>query len=478
MSPARLHAHEVGLSENVVVAVEEVSKAAPRPDPQPPRWLARVLPGVQWSALADPDLEDEDDDLDEGVTRRQGALQPVSFELAAGQGLGLVGNGDATKTLLTLLIGLYPPSTGRIKIRGLVAPLLRFSELNFSGKNGKASLSVMSRFLHWPPDFLRNRWDEIVDFAHLEEVDELGFPPGSIEYDQARTKRLFLSAVMHLDASVYAVLRSFAGSDAVMFERCSELLEQRQREGCAIIQTGKAPADVAQYCHEAILFDETGAPVFRGRLGAVANVMAERRAIEKRKRAFDVAVRALLVGNDPEVVLGSQGGTIEIELDVFEAMNVVLRLRFVDSGGNELTVEYSEQVRAEPGIYRLDVAVPPGLLDDGSYTATLLASRPLPRKRADDEEPSPDGAQLTLEGVEPRPGNGGEPAPDGAELSADGDEPSPDAEEPPPAVELLSFEVSSRTGGDGSNPMFGVAAEDGDYAAPGDVEWDVRRIEA
>lgn len=481
MNRSWLHAHEVALAEDVVVAVEGVSKAAPRPEPQPPRWLARVLPGVKWSALNDPNLEDLEEELEEaGATRRAGALEDVSLEVRAGEGLGLVGDRDATKTLLTLLIGLYPPSTGRITIRGRVAPLLRYSDINLSGKHGKSSLKVVSRFLQWPPDFLRSRWDEIVDFAHLEEVDELGFPRDSLEYEQARAKRLFLSAVMHLDATVYAVLKSFAGSDEAMFERCTAVLDQRQREGCAIIHTGRGPEDVARYCHEAVLFED-GAPIFRGRLGAVATVVAERRAAEKRKRGFTVAVRALLVGEDPDVILGPQGGTIEIELDVFQALNVVLRLQFADEQGTEVTVEYPELFQVELGIYRLEIAVPAGLLDEGVYTATLFASRPL-RGSGDDAESSPQGEQLTLEGVEP-PSDGADPSalagnPESvdAEALSDAEKPPPVDDEPPP-IELMRFEVSSQAGDDGATPVFGVVPDDGDYAAPREVEWNVRRVE-
>ena len=256
MSRSWLAPH-VRLQEGVLLSVEGISKAAPKPPAQPPQWMARFLPGVQWSAKGRDSEEDfEDDDLDdEAEARRAGVLKEVSFQLSSGEGLGLVGDTDATQTVMVLLAGLYPPSTGRVAIRGRIAPLFRFSQLNFSGGTGKSSLQVISRFMHWPSDFLRKQWDEIVDFAHLDEIDELGFVPRSIEYEEARTKRLFLSSVMHLDASVYLVFKAFAGTDTAMAERCSDVLEQRQREGCAIVQNGKAPEQVARFCREAILFD-------------------------------------------------------------------------------------------------------------------------------------------------------------------------------------------------------------------------------
>jgi ABC-2 type transport system ATP-binding protein len=436
MGRARLATNDVGLGDAVLLSVEGISRAAPRPPAQPPRWLARVLPGVQWSEAArEEDLEEDDLD-EEGESRPAGVLEEVSFQLAPGEGLGLVGDLEATNTLLTLLAGLYPPSTGRIAIRGRVAPLLRFSDLNFSGGTGKTSLKVVSGFLHWPRDFLRTRWDEIVDFAHLDEVDELGFTRGSLEYEQARTKRLFLSSVMHLDASVYLVKKAFAGTDTAMFERCCDVLEQRQREGCAILETGKDPEGVARFCRDAILFKE-GAPIFQGRLGAVATVIAEQRALAKKKRERRLKVRALLVSEDDEVpILGSEGGTIEIELDVFQDLAVRLTLRFAAEEGRDATVvEYPELFEVTPGIYRLAIQVPAGLLGDGVYTATLVATG------------------QPVEGVE----------------------------EPPPTVDLLSFEVSSQTDTEAdteAGPEFGVIVDGGEQANAKDVRWHVRRVEA
>jgi ABC-type polysaccharide/polyol phosphate transport system ATPase subunit len=435
MSRTRFASH-VELEEGVLLSVEGISKGPKKPPAQPPQWMARFLPGVQWSVAGrDDDSEDfEDDDLmeQESEGKRAGALREVSFQLAPGEGLGLLGDTNATQTLLMLVAGLYPPSTGRVAVRGRIAPVFRFSQLNFSNGTGKSSLKVISRFMHWPPDFLRKRWDEIVDFAHLDEVDEFGFPPKSVEYEEARTKRLFLSSVMHLDASVYLVFKAFAGSDSAMAERCSDVLEQRQREGCAIVQNGVEPEHVARLCRDAILFDE-GTEVFRGRLGAVATFMADQHEREQQKHQQRLPVRALLVDQDGEVpTFGDEGGTLEIELDVFKTLAVWLSLRFADSGGHEhVKVDRLEPLDVTPGIYRVGIKVPRGLLAEGVYSATLVATG--------------------------RPAEG--------------------EEGPPPSRELLSFEVASESDSQ-SGPVFGVVPDgdkQGAYAR--DVEWRVHRVE-
>jgi ABC-type polysaccharide/polyol phosphate transport system ATPase subunit len=52
------------------------------------------------------------------------ALRDVSFELKAGDRLGIVGrNGSGKSTLLRVLAGVYEPSRGDIDVSGVVAPL-------------------------------------------------------------------------------------------------------------------------------------------------------------------------------------------------------------------------------------------------------------------------------------------------------------------------------------------------------------------
>jgi ABC-type polysaccharide/polyol phosphate transport system ATPase subunit len=450
MAWAQLHSRHAGLAEDVVISVQGLSKAEPRPAPQPPRWLARVLPGVQWSAAAEQLGDDEDDDDvedDDFLPRRKGALKEVSFELGPGEGLGLIGDQAAAKTVLSLLAGLYPPSTGRVVVRGRIAPLLRYSELNFSGYTGKSALKVISAFLGWPSNFLRNRWGDITAFAHLEEVEGFGYPPDSLEYSEACTKRLVLSAVMHLDATVYAVLKSFAGADTAMYERCCEVLDQRQLEGCAIIQMGRVPDDVARFCGEAILFED-GAPVVRDRLAAIAAGIEERRAAAAMTKELvsNIPMRVILVGGRT-VTLGPDGGRIELEVDVFRHKVALLRLRFSDESGRQTELEYPEDFTAEVGVYRITVILPPALLDDGTYTATFLGGSVRERRAAEAA-----AAGETTEEADPRP--------------------------LPPPVELLSFNVNVESGDTADpRPEFGVIGDDADHASSQEVEWKVRRVE-
>ena len=67
------------------------------------------------------------------------ALKGVSFEIARGETLSVIGrNGAGKSTLLKVIARVLPPTTGRVIVRGQVAPMIELgagfnSELNQSG---------------------------------------------------------------------------------------------------------------------------------------------------------------------------------------------------------------------------------------------------------------------------------------------------------------------------------------------------------
>jgi ABC-type polysaccharide/polyol phosphate transport system ATPase subunit len=365
------------LTDGIILSVESVSKAPPRPMPQPPRWLARFLPGVRWSATAgaETDVEDEDEELDdEDPGRRAMPLKELSFEIAAGRGLGVVGpDQDAARTLSLILTGYIPPSTGRILIRGGVAPIFTHGDLNVTNLYGKKAINVVSRFLGWPLDLIRDRWADIEAFARIADIEH---PEDSLEHDTAKTKRLLLATALHLDAGLYIVARNFYGSDPEFTARCYEVIQQRQSEGAAVLQTGFEVEDVSRFCQKAIWL-ENGKVQFEGRLGEVAKAVSELEITDEVRLMTRVPLRATLLDED-DLQIGSQGGRIDIELDAFtQKLEVALAIVFTDERGRETRVEHPDLFTPEePGIYRLRMAIPAGLLEEGTYRAVLYAAAP------------------------------------------------------------------------------------------------------
>jgi ABC-type polysaccharide/polyol phosphate transport system ATPase subunit len=375
MSPmlrSRQHEHEHDLPPGVLLSVEGVSRDVIPRIPSPPRWLSRFLPKsglAGQTALAADAYEDEEDDDDDEEEDSGGprTLNEISFEVRAGEGIGILGpNQDACRVLLQILFGGIPPTTGRVLVRGRVAPLLRTDLLRYTGKEwGEDAVFLAARFLHWPRSLIRERWDEILAFARLDELSDTS----PVQYRNRATMRLLMAAALHIDASIY-LLDNTLNSFPQFALRCLEVVEQRQREGAAVVHGArKMIEEVSRLCGEVIWIEEDGT-IIRGRPVDVALAVENR----TRKEVHPLSAPILAALHEPDRPV-EVPGTVEVELHVLRKdIDFAFTLELADSAGRLIDVEQPDRFTPDGlGLYHLHIDIPPGLLPEAVFAAKLTA---------------------------------------------------------------------------------------------------------
>lgn len=427
----------VDLPEDVILSVQEVSRSAAEPEPDLPDWAKKVLPksGLAGRRRGGPDAEesdDPDDEEDDFSEEERGPLHTISFDLRRGEGLGIVGtDSDARGGLLRILTGGLPPSTGRVILRGRVAPILRRDMIRLTGiELDRGAVMLVGKYMHWPLGLIKSRWDEIVEFAHLEELENMN----QRRRDIFSTVRLLFSASLHMDASLYVVDHGIQ-YDKAFGVRCIELIEQRKREGAAIVQSAqKMVEDVARLC-ENVIWLEGGGVTFEGRPVEVAAAVEKAQREEVHVLADPVLVN-LLDGSET-VEVGPDAGVIDIELHVMRKnLEIGIAIELQDDNGRGMRFDNPDRLSTESaGVYRLRMNIPPGMLGDNTYSAKVIG-----------------------------------------EIAVIGSDPAAPRD-------LLEFDVTSRgleAVDDELAPSFELwaepeAIEEDDDSGPDEVEWDVRR---
>ena len=96
------------------------------------------------------------------------ALCDVSFSVALGEVVGIIGrNGAGKSTLLKILSRITKPSAGRVTVRGRVASLLEVGTGFHSELTGRENIFLNGAILGMTRADIRRRFDEIVAFAKL-----------------------------------------------------------------------------------------------------------------------------------------------------------------------------------------------------------------------------------------------------------------------------------------------------------------------
>ncbi len=104
------------------------------------------------------------------------ALRNVSFEIAQGESVGIIGaNGQGKSTLLKLVAGTLIPDEGWVRLVGGVAPLVNISGGFKADLTVRDNLHIVGGLHGMLKDEVEARFDDIIDFAEVGDFVDTPF---------------------------------------------------------------------------------------------------------------------------------------------------------------------------------------------------------------------------------------------------------------------------------------------------------------
>ena len=98
------------------------------------------------------------------------ALDGVSFSVARGEIFGVCGpNGAGKSTLMKVIARVLPPTTGRVIVRGRVAPMIELGSGMNPDLTARENIVIYGALLGRDPTHMRERVGAIVEWAGVEE---------------------------------------------------------------------------------------------------------------------------------------------------------------------------------------------------------------------------------------------------------------------------------------------------------------------
>src|SRR5688572_5231874 len=182
------------------------------------------------------------------------ALQDISFEVKAGEIIGIIGrNGAGKSTLLKILSRITDPSIGRVEINGRVASLLEVGTGFHLELTGRENIFLNGAILGMSRSEIKKKFDEIVEFSGVEKF--LDTPVK--RYSSGMYVRLAFAVAAHLEPEILVVDEVLAVGDIEFQKRCLGKMEQVSKgEGRTVLFVSHNMAAIKQLCNKGILLKE------------------------------------------------------------------------------------------------------------------------------------------------------------------------------------------------------------------------------
>ncbi len=229
---------------------------------------------VRWWAMRrgkeDPFLAiaEDNDRTSSGKSDIVWSLKDISFDIAQGDSVGIIGrNGAGKSTLLKILSQVTHPTTGQIKIKGKVASLLEVGTGFHPELTGRENIFLNGAILGMRKQEIKQKFDEIVAFSGVERYIDTPVK----RYSSGMYIRLAFAVAAHLESDILIVDEVLAVGDAEFQKKCLGKMGQLGKSsGRTILFVSHNMAAIKSLCKQAV-FLEKGRVKSVGETGDIIN---------------------------------------------------------------------------------------------------------------------------------------------------------------------------------------------------------------
>jgi lipopolysaccharide transport system ATP-binding protein len=231
------------------------------------------------------------------------ALHDVTFDVAPGGVVGIIGrNGAGKSTLLKILSRITEPTTGRVELYGRVASLLEVGTGFHPELTGRENIFLNAAILGMPRKQIEKKFDEIVAFAEIEKFIDTPVK----HYSSGMYVRLAFAVAAHIEPDILIVDEVLAVGDTAFQNKCLGKMQGVTRQGRTVLFVSHNMAAIKSLCNRVVLFEE-GRIVCEGDVDSVIG------------RYLGVADGMLATGIIPDT---AHSGTGEVKLQKVELLDL------------------------------------------------------------------------------------------------------------------------------------------------------------
>lgn len=259
------------------------------------------------------------------------ALDDVSFDIHAGESIGIIGrNGAGKSTLLKILSRITPPTKGQVILRGRIASLLEVGTGFHPELSGRENVFMNGSILGLKRTEIAQKFDEIVAFSGVEQFIDTPLK----HYSSGMQLRLAFAVAAHLEPEILVIDEVLAVGDAEFQKKCLGKMDEVSRSGRTVLFVSHNMQLVKSLCSIGILL-ENGVLIKSGAMDECIDTYSQNyRKFESNKKIIDyknvhnnsVEVTELIINSSPFFDQILKSGQTELEFLVSGHLRRPLKL--------------------------------------------------------------------------------------------------------------------------------------------------------
>ena len=181
------------------------------------------------------------------------ALDDITFDVAQGERVGIIGrNGAGKSTLLKLISRITAPTSGTIGLNGRVASMLEVGTGFHTELTGRENIYMNGAILGMKKREIDRKLDSIIDFSECEQFIDTPVK----RYSSGMYVKLAFSVAAHLDAEIMIMDEVLAVGDMAFQKKCLDKMHTvSQTEGRTILYVSHQMDTIRRLCERCVVLD-------------------------------------------------------------------------------------------------------------------------------------------------------------------------------------------------------------------------------
>ena len=307
--------------------------------------------------------------------KEQHVLKDISFKVEKGDFFGIVGrNGSGKSTLLKIISQIYTPEKGTVKVNGTLIPFIELG-VGFNPElTGRENIYLNGALLGFSKDEVSAMYDEIVEFAELEEFMDQKLK----NYSSGMQVRLAFSIAIKAQGDILVLDEVLAVGDEAFQRKCDDFFSKIKKDKTkTVILVTHSMSSVRRYCNKAIMINQ-GEVASLGSIDEVVEAYTQLNLEKLGKKEpetqevlglTDELTKLKINAISKKVVSNKENFEFEVEYNYVGKKKIFLAVAMFDQTRGGIVYD-SSQVYVDRGDQKVGFSIPMELFNSSEFKLT------------------------------------------------------------------------------------------------------------